>query len=128
MGAPPLGLQGLCLLLYQVPITYLGSEPTQSKSQGQVVRSESNAKEPSDMSPAIPLSPSLTAQGQGPEKDQFCPKRSWLAVGAAILWLSAAACLHGPQALGVLSASLGTSQSRELTAGMWEGLQVPTSS
>lgn len=70
---------------------------------------------------------SLPTKSSSPRPWAGPRKGSWLAAGAAIPWLCTA-CLAGPEALNVLSASLGTRQSWELTAGVWEGLQVPASS
>ena len=44
-GYPHLVLQSLWFLFYQVLTPYLSSQSTQSKSQGKVGRSESEAKE-----------------------------------------------------------------------------------
>lgn len=55
VGVPHLGLQSLWLLFYQVPTTYLSSEPTQSKSRGKVGRSESEAKESGDKYPSYSI-------------------------------------------------------------------------
>lgn len=62
VGVPHLGFQVLCLLFYQVLTVYLSSEPTQSKSQGKVVRSQSKAKESGDTSPSY----SILSQSDSP--------------------------------------------------------------